>query len=300
MVKVAGIEWISEKHASVFAHHESLSIAVSEWCKAAIPRFNTVKWSFEQSVVCLIFLHTSRRAHDGIGYLCEQGLASEALSLVRKLFEAYVHAKFIRLSPEANTMLFVYHPLITEAVRKERLWRLKGKPPELEHFEGGGDSEYVAHVTELMSRVAEVLDIKKCEFANLERLAREWSGSGLLSMCKLIDRVPDKAGVSGRMFEAIYEGEFRDLCEYTHGTGSNLTHGITLSEVSVESDFRRTDTYVPHALIQGAKYYLWLLHDVAQVVNGEDGKKLYGEIVEPFLAKNRVLAKEHKMTTEIA
>lgn len=300
-MKVANIEWIVEKHVRVFAHHENLTLAVSEWRKDAIPRFNKAQFtSTMQSLACLYLFHTADRAHCGMACLCEEGLATEALALARKLFEAYVNAKYIRLNPETNAPLLVYHPVVTDVVRTERLWRLRGRPMAEPHYEGAAGTPHAQDVDKLLADIAELLQKPRCDFSDLERLARNWSGVSMIDMCKAIDRDPTKAGVSGPLFENIYDGYFRDLCEYSHGTGRNTAQGITPAESTIETDFRRTDINVPNAMIIGSKLYIWFLLDLAQVIAGSDGQSLYSKVVEPFLAENRTLAHEYNITMEIA
>jgi hypothetical protein len=52
-------------------------------------------------------------------------------------------------------------------------------------------------------------------------------------------------------------------------------------------------------LIIGTKWFLWLLHELAQSLSGEMGVELYDSIVKPNEEVNRILAEEYEMTMEL-
>ena len=146
--------------------------------------------------------------------LCQKGLSSESIALVRKIFEGYMYAKYIRLDPENRAALFNILPAVSSVVRDQRLWLLSGEPADSLYYRPGGDNDYSRVIENLIQMVGKYRNDPKPTFKCLERVAKKYAD--IKAVIDNISKNPEKAKVQGNL-NPTYEIEYRSLCEFAHG-----------------------------------------------------------------------------------
>lgn len=298
-MRIEGIETVKEQHTPVFAHCEGIILSVQKWQEMAVPRLKEWKCGHEHGEALASLIVASRKSLEGVYHLCEQKLAGEAIPLIRRLFEACVNAAYIRLDPSTRAPLFNLNPRISQIVRCQCLWELRGSIESEVHYDPSGSDDYTASVTEVIKQVGQLLDIDSPTFSILKTLAKRWAKKDLSIRAREVETEFPKAGLGRPLLKTAYDIEFGLYSEFTHGTGSSVMPYVKRTETGVTFDSTRSDRYVADAMIIAAHWYLWLLHEAAQSIDGTFGHFLYENVVDPHRGVNDSLAKQYKITMEL-
>ncbi len=285
------------KLANIFDLHQKLDEDLTEWCKNAVSAIKAEDGSTEHREALMKLCAIGQRAYRAIGVLCERGYGSEAVPLVRKILEGYFLAKWIRLKPQLRAPLFNALPAISSVVQDQRVWKYCGENPNSLHFDPNSDDTYSKMVNELIDNVSTWSESRNNGFKTLETISNR-----LVSYWDVIQEVEKNRSTAGVQedLKRVYNAEYRPLCEFSHGTGSNIGAITVETKSATVFTLGPSDSYIPQAVTMGTKYLCWLLWDIAHVFGNPHGVRLYTEIVQPILSKKHSLSQEYGLSKEVS